>query len=206
MSLRLEAELNNKGNGGMTAKREQRRAERRRTSLIWNVIVLGTLGAALTLVVLYLLANLQPGPLAGEQVIQDEGQGEVPVGTPLSFLHQPPSSGTHYDQPAPWGLAADPVSEGYYLNNLARGGVVVLYACPQDCAALEAQLRELLKKAPKEPEYNQVKILATRYDQPLPAQLTALAWGHQLDLAAYDEAVLLTWYRRFVNRGPVKGP
>ncbi|MBP7693912.1 MAG: DUF3105 domain-containing protein [Anaerolineales bacterium] len=198
--------MNKKETGGKTARREQRRAERRRSSLMWNTIVLGTLGVAALLVVMYLIANLRPGPLAGELVIPNEGQGEVPVGTELNFLQSPPSSGTHFDEPAPWGLAAEPVVEGYYLNNLARGGVVVLYTCADDCAAVEAQFQDLLKKAPKDTQYNTVKVLITRYTQPLPTPIVALAWGHQLNLPAYDEAVLLTWYRRFVNQGPANAP
>lgn len=198
--------MNKKETGGKTARREQRRAERRRSSFMWNAIVLGTVGVAIILVVAYVIANLRPGALPNEQAIQDEGQGEVPVGTPLSFLHYPPSSGTHYDQPAPWGLAAEPVAEGYYLNNLARGGIVILYECSSDCEAVQAQFQDLLKKAPKDSQYNEVKILISRYSQALPAPVVALAWSHQLDLPAYDETTLLTWYRRFVNAGPVKGP
>lgn len=173
---------------------------------MWNAIVLGTLGVAVLLVVLYVVANLRPGALPGEQAVPDEGRGEVPAGATLTFQNYPPSSGTHYDRPAPWGRAPDPVEEGFYLNNLARGGIVILYECADDCAALEAQFDDLLLKAPKDTQFNSVKILISRYSRPLPAPITALAWGHQLDLAAYDEATLLTWYRRFVNFGPANGP
>lgn len=173
---------------------------------MWNGIVLGTLVVAALLVVAYVIANLRPGALPNEQVIPDEGQGEVPVGTPLTFQNDPPSSGTHFEQPAPWGLAEAVVEPGYYLNNLARGGIVILYQCATDCAAEQAQFADLLKRAPKDTQYNQVKVLITRYSQPLPAPVVALAWGHQLNLAAYDASTLLTWYKRFVNYGPNNGP
>ncbi len=196
----------NKKEGAKPSRREQRRAERRRTSFLWNAIVLGTLAVAALLVVLYIVANVRPGALPNEIEVPDEGRGEVPVGTDLIFQNYPPSSGTHFDQPAPWGRASEPLEEGFYLNNLARGGVVILYECADDCPALEAQLDELLQKAPKDSQFNTVKILIGRYGRPLPAPLVALAWGHQLNLTAYDEATLLTWYRRFVNAGPANGP
>lgn len=173
---------------------------------MWNGIVLGTLVVAVLLVAAYIIANLRPGALPNEQAIPDEGQGEVPVGTTLTFQNDPPSSGTHFDQPVPWGLAEAAVDPGYYLNNLARGGIVILYECAADCEARRAQFQDLLKKAPKDTQFNQVKILITPYSRPLPAPVVALAWGHQLNLADYDEATLLTWYRRFVNYGPNNGP
>lgn len=191
---------------GNLAKREQRRAENRRTSLLWNAVILGTVAVTLLLIIASIINNQRPGPLAGETVIPDEGSAVVAEGAELTFLNQPPSSGTHYDQGAPWGLAEAPVTEGYYLNNLARGGVVVLYQCAAGCPELKAQFADLLKKAPKDNQFNLVKILITEYERPLAAPVVALAWGHQLALPAYDEATLLTWYRRFVNRGPTNGP
>lgn len=204
-SIRLEAGLNKKDNV-KASRREQRRAERRRTSLFWNALILGILGVAALLVVVYIVANLRPGPLPGEEVVFDEGRGEVPVGTPLTFQNYPPSSGTHYDTGAAWGFAAEPITEGYYLNNLARGGVVVLYECAEDCATLEADLQTFLEKAPKDTQFNTVKVIVSRYERPLPAPIVALAWGYQLKLSSYAEATLLTWYKRFVNQGPANGP
>lgn len=190
-------------------RREQRRAERRRTSFLWNAIILGTLGVTLLLVIGFWAASQRPGPLPGERVIPDEGRAVIAEGsgsTP-SYSNHPPSSGTHYDKPAPWGLAETAVPEATYLNNLARGGIVILYQCPTECPELEQQFAELLKKAPKDSQFNAVKILISPYAaRELPAPIVALAWRHQLDLQAYDEQTLLTWYRRFVNQGPNNGP
>lgn len=192
---------------GSVAKRQERRAEHRRTALMWNAVILGTLALTVVLVVAVFIRNLRPGPLPGEQVIPDEGRGVVAEGVPLTFLHDPPSSGTHYDRGAPWGLAETPVPPGNYLNNLARGGIVILYECGTDCAALQEKFRDFLQNADLvETQFNQRKVLVTTYEGNLPAPLVALAWGHQLNLQSFDEATLLTWYRRFVNRGPNNGP
>jgi hypothetical protein len=170
---------------------------------MWNIIVLGTLVAFLGAAVVFFVSRQRPGPLPGEQVIPIEGQAEVPAGTPITYAHTPPSSGNHYAEAAPWGISAEPVAEGTFVSNLARGGVVFLYDCPNDdCAALEQQFQELLERAAPDNQFNRVKVLVTRYDGDLPAPIVALAWGHQLDLQQFDEATLLRWYRRFVNQGP----
>ncbi len=168
--------------------------------------MLGGLGLAAVLVAISVLLNQRPGPLPGEQVIPDEGSARVPDGTALSFLHYPPSSGTHYESPAEWAVFTAPVADGHFVNNLARGGVVFLYECAGDCAAQAAQFETLRKTAQPDSRFNKVKILAAPYAGELPAPIVALAWGHQLNLNAFDEAVMLRWYKRFVNQGPNVGP
>jgi hypothetical protein len=190
-------------NAPRQTKREQVRQQKKRRSLMWNVIILGTLAAFLAAIGLYALSTQRPGALPGEQAIPIEGQAEVPDGSPINYAHTPPSSGNHYARAAPWGLSDEPVAEGTFVSNLARGGVVFLYECPDDdCAAVEQQFQALLEKAPPDNTYNRVKILAAPYDGDLPAPIVALAWGSQLDLQQFDEDTLLTWYRRFVNQGP----
>lgn len=192
---------------GNVAKRQERRAESRRTSLTWNVVILGTLALTVVLVIAVVLRNIRPGALPGEQVIPDEGRGVVAEGAELTFLNNPPSSGTHYNVGASWGLAEETVPPGNYLNNLARGGIVLLYQCAEDCAAVQGQFTAFLENSDLvDSQFNQRKVLVTTYAGELPAPIVALAWGHQLNLQTFDEATLLTWYRRFVNRGPNNGP
>lgn len=185
------------------SKREQVRQQKRRRSLMWNIIILGTLGAFLLGIAAFVINSQRPGPLPGEQQIPVQGQAEVPPGTQINYSHQPPSSGNHYAQAAPWGLSTTPIEEGTFVSNLAHGGVVYLYECPNDdCAALQQQFQALLDKAPPDDQFNRVKILAAPYDGDLPAPIVALAWGHQLNQDGFNEALLLRWYRRFVNQGP----
>jgi hypothetical protein len=188
------------------SKREQLRHQRKRRALTWNIIVLGTAGLFLAAIAWYFAASQRPGPLPGEMQIPVEGAAVVPAGTTITYDHYPPSSGTHYAEPAPWGMAATPVPEGNYVNNLARGGVVYLYHCPEGCPELEQQLNTLVRRAPPDNRFNRVKVLVSPYEQPLPAPIVALAWGHQLNVQTYDEALLLRWYSRFVNRGPSVAP
>ena len=184
-------------------KRSRRRAENRRQTIIWNAIVLGTLGVFVLIVAWYIVVNLRPGPLAGEMVIPDEGQAHVIEGVALpAFQHDPPVSGTHYARAADWGLSTTPVPPGIYLHNLGIGGVVFLYKCAAPCPDLEQKFQILYEKAPTDPSTGQRKILITPYEKDLPAPIVALAWDHQLNLARFDEAQLLLWYKRFLNQGP----
>jgi hypothetical protein len=193
--------LSKKESQARADRRERRRSQNRRQTLVWNLIVLGTLGAFLLLVAWFVVANLRPGPLPGE----DEGVGHLAEGATLPvFQHDPPASGTHYAQAAPWGLAAAPVPPGTYLHNLGIGGVVFLYKCSTPCPDLEAKFLVLYKKAPPDSLTGQRKILITPYEKDLPpsAVIVALAWDHQLNLAQFNEALMLRWYKRFVNQGP----
>ncbi len=184
-------------------KRSRWRAKNRRQSLIWNVIVLGTAGVFLLIIAWFIVVNLRPGALAGEMVIPDEGQAHLSEGVALpAFQHDPPVSGTHYARAAEWGLSATPVPPGIYLHNLGIGGVVFLYECATPCPDLEQKLLALYDKAPVDSLTGQRRILITTYDKALPAPIVALAWDHQLNLAQFDEAIMLRWYKRFLNQGP----
>ncbi|MEP7358847.1 MAG: DUF3105 domain-containing protein [Anaerolineales bacterium] len=185
------------------SRREQLRTERRRRSLTWNVIVLGTLIVFVLAIIGYVIINQRPGQLPGEQVIPVEGAAVYPDGQQIAYQHYPPSSGGHYAAPAPWGVSTTPVAEGNYLTNLARGGVVILYACPTACPDLEQQLAGLPGKLPPISRYNMIRLLVTPYNShPLDTPIVALSWGHQLNLAQYDESLLKRWYQRFVDQGP----
>ena len=198
--------MSKKASGANLSKREQLRAERRRRSLVWNVILLGGGGLALLAVIAYLVATARPGALTDEKLILDEGKAHVnsSVGVKPQYSHYPPSSGTHYgDQVAPWGVYAEPIEEGVFVHNLEHGGVVFLYYCDEPCPDLERQFDDLYKKAPPARPFTTVKILVTPYDKAkMPKPIVALAWDHELDMDKFDEATMLQWYKRFVNLGP----
>jgi uncharacterized protein DUF3105 len=183
-------------------RREQLRQERRRRSLMWNVLVLGIIVAFLAAIGWYVFANLRPGALPGELVISDEGAAVYPARQQIPYHHYPPSSGGHYADPASWGLSSTPVPEGTYLANLARGGIVYLYYCPTACPDLEKQLKDFYATAPPDKTYNTVRILISPYQRQLSTQIVALAWDNELDLPQFNPDLMLRWYQRFVDQGP----
>lgn len=214
--------------GPRLSKREQVRAQRRRRTMIWNGLFLGGGGAVVLLVVWYFFAIARPGQFPGEQAITNEGSGHIssrsadgtPTGLRPSYAHYPPSSGQHYgDLVAPWGVYTStsliplPSSainfeilaiEGVYVHNLEHGGVVFLYNCPTACPELEQQFAAMYANAPADITFNSKKILVLPYDASRMegAPIIALAWGHQWKMTAFDEAAMIRWYQRFVNKGP----
>lgn len=184
-------------------RREQVRAAKKRRAFTWNAIVLGSLGLFGLAIAAFFVAGMRPGPLPGEQVIADEGSGVADTTLVLTFNHYPPSSGTHYAELLPWGFLTNttPITETY-LSNLAAGGVVYLYECETECAALQQQLTDLAKKVPPEQTTGVRKIVVAQYAGDLDTPIVALAWGHQLNVQQYDEGLLTQWYRRFLNQGP----
>jgi hypothetical protein len=196
--------------GPRLSKREQLRVQRRRRSMAWNIGLLGIGVVMLGLIAVYFFNIARPGPLPGEQAIVDAGGGHVDTSVALTYQHYPPSSGQHYDATAPWGVYTDatqPVPEGNFLHNLEHGGVVFVYYCAEACPDLEQQFVDLYDSAPLS-KYGNKKMVVTTYD---PSKMggfpiVALAWGHQLNLQAFDENTMLTWYRRFVDYGPEDVP
>jgi hypothetical protein len=60
----------------------------------------------------------------------------------------PPSSGPHYDQPAPWGFYDEPLNQRIVVHNLEHGGVAIQYGNrvpPQT----RDQLQEFYRKDPR---------------------------------------------------------
>lgn len=214
------------GGAPRVSKREQLRAERRRRSLLWNLILLGGGALVIAVVVWYVIANARPGSFPSELSapgdFPNEGAGHIVSrnadgafsGSRPTYQHYPPSSGTHYgDLVAPWGIytqdnpfpmpegVVDP--EGIFVHNLEHGGVVFLYACPDECPELEQQFLDLYENTPLDVTFNSKKVLALPYDQEkMPTQIVALAWTHQWNTDTFDETQFINWYRRFVNKGP----
>ena len=75
------------------SRREQLRTERRRRSLTWNIILIGTAALFLLAIAWYVIASQRPGALPGEVLIPDEGAAVYPAGGEITYHHFPPSSG-----------------------------------------------------------------------------------------------------------------
>lgn len=134
--------------------------------------------------------------------VPNEGNIHVPVGTQISYKHNPPASGSHYPTPAPYRLYPDPVLPGYWVHDLEHGAVVLLYKCPEapaSCTQLQDQMRLLYQHTPPE-KYGERKIVITPYPQ-LDVPVAAVSWDRVYKLQSFDEAKLLQFYREYVDKG-----
>jgi len=124
----------------------------------------------------------------------DQGNTHVPPGTPVSYTGAlPPSSGSHWPQPAA------PVKAGVYdqlvpfeatTHNLEHGGIVIAY---NGLSAGEiTQLKSFVNDTIAKTKYG--KLLLEPYTGLKDAKVTALAWNWRLNLQSVD----ITSLTRFI--------
>lgn len=196
-----------------TLEKQQRQAMIRNTAIA--IVAIFVVGAGIFYVYRETAQGIEdqgrPAPNPNEQIIPDEGAGHVAEGSPLTYQHYPPSSGTHYGTWAELRFHDEPVSEGYWIHNLEHGEVVLLYNCPTDCPDLKAKIRAVMAKAPGR-RCSLRRVMAAPYSRGMSTPISLVAWvgngsgqgieGRQLDLAEFDEQAILNFYKTYEDAGP----
>jgi hypothetical protein len=95
-----------------------------------------------------------------------------------TFNSNPPSSGKHCAQAGGYGNYDEkqPLPRCNYLANLALGGVVLTYNCPEGCADILGHLPLVFRDVGKDPDCPSLRILITP-DKDLDVKVAATAWG-----------------------------
>jgi hypothetical protein len=191
----------------------QRQRQRDRRSTILVIAIIGGAALAIAAGIFWLnRAEQKPDhvPLAGQK-FPDEGNQHVKPGIAITYKHYPPTSGTHYEQPGgpvrwgTFGTAAQPIPEGAFVHNLEHGGIAILYKCPDGCPDLVKQLQDFVKGAPKDPKYQEVKIVVTPYSN-MTHKIALVAWNWLDELDTFDSARMVKFYQDHVDRGPEDVP
>ncbi len=124
--------------------------------------------------------------------IQD--RDHIQIGQPHpAYNSNPPTSGWHYPAPADWGFYNEELPDELLVHNLEHGGIWISYRSAEDTELIN-QLVALLRG------YRSKVIITQRSRNDTP--LAVAAWGHLMKLDRYDNAALVTFIRRFKNRGP----
>lgn len=150
-------------------------------------------------------------PLGVDIDIPDEGHAHVPAGTQVTYVANPPASGSHWSSlnppaPASPGFYDERLEEEQWVHNLEHGYVVVLYDCKGTCAeSFLDDLRAFVDSAPASEKFGYAKLVVAPYDG-LPYRLTCIAWDIQLHLDAFDGAVMSDFYERYLDHGPEDAP
>jgi hypothetical protein len=132
---------------------KQRTAERtpveRRTMLylvIFAASGLVILGALIAFVVVARGDDNGGGPsaISSQDCVEQSFPGLSPehLSNPdekVKYNSFPPSSGPHYQQPAPWGIYEEPIKETILVHNLEHGGIVIQYGDVGSDAVSELQ-------------------------------------------------------------------
>lgn len=149
-----------------------------------------------------------PGPtidpsvkLGVEVPVPNMGAQHVAIGQPHApYNSTPPTSGPHYDTPAPWGDSHTTLPPETWIHDLEHGGIVALYNCPQACPGLVQSLDDFLKAGPFS-KYGYVKMVVTPYSN-IPNKLTMVAWSFYLPLPDFDDAAIRKFFKDHQDQGP----
>ena len=103
----------------------------------------------------------------------------VPLGTPHPpYNSDPPTSGPHTDELAPWGVHTEPIPKETQLHNLEDGGVVINYSC-RDCPELVERLKAIAGRY--------ARVVLAPYNG-LDRKIALTAWGKIDKFDEFDEA------------------
>lgn len=72
----------------------------------------------------YLEARPKPGELT-----KDLGREHVPIGTPVEYATNPPTSGPHYEDWTRWGVYDKVLDDRNLVHSLEHGYVIISYNC-----------------------------------------------------------------------------
>lgn len=124
----------------------------------------------------YQAAGTPPGeavPSLGNAHIRGLTEAHIP------YNSNPPTSGPHMGNLAPWGIHTVPIPRELQVHNLEDGGVLVQYNCPEGCAELVQKLEKIVKR------YKEFVILAPYPD--MDERIALTAWTRIDKFDGFDE-------------------
>jgi hypothetical protein len=158
-----------------------RRGRRKGNPLPW---IVGLGGLALLVAVQVGVNLVREAGLPGER-FPSQGNVHVALGaTTPAYNSDPPTSGWHTADLAPWGSHLEPLPDQRVVHNLEDGGVALWYAngTPEENRARVAELEAVVAG-----RYARV-VIAPRDGMPTPYALTA--WRRLQRFEAVDEAAM----------------
>lgn len=128
----------------------------------------------------------------------DQGRAHIALGDAHpAYNSNPPTSGWHTPQAAPWGAFRTVMADEILVHNLEHGGIWISYRDPTD-TALVGKLEALASR------YRSKVIVTPRPRNDAP--IAVAAWTKLLKLQAFDEAAIVKFIETYKNRGPEKVP
>ncbi len=173
-----EARMQRHAAARAASDRRRRAASMRRLGLL-AVLFLVVAGGGLAF---YLNEADKPG----QSVAQQPSPHLQKVEDPHSYSTNPPTSGPHLADTAPWGVSATVITKELQVHNLEDGGVIINYRPDLDKATVD-RLAELARS------YDTAVLMSPYPDLSHPIVVTA--WNRVDRLEALDEARI----RRFVD-------
>jgi hypothetical protein len=135
------------------------------------------------------VGQVGPGEVVGTKY-PNEGNTHVPDGQKVTYGTTPPTSGSHYANPATWGIKDTQLPDETTVHNLEHGGIVITYnqLTPDDLSKLKTLVRQLTAT-----QYR--KVILEPYDKLTDSKIAVSAWTWQLKLASFDESQIVKFVR-----------
>jgi len=153
---------------------------------IFGFVVIAGIGYGITRL------SQQGGKERPGQSFPIQGQDHIAVGASHpEYNSNPPTSGWHYAESAPWGVHQNELSDEQLIHNLEHGGIWISYTGVDD--ATKSALEKIAKSQSKvvvEPR--------TKNDAPI----VLAAWGRLLKLEKFDEQQISDFIKANKNKSP----
>ena len=182
------------------ARTRERRQEKEQAARRRNQIMMG-IGALAVIVAIILIvrSSLDPSDIPDESVTYSIlGQEHIPVGAPhADYNSNPPTSGDHYDTPAPARVYTQELPDETLIHNLEHGHIWLSYQDEEDTDTLET-LTEIQAQFPS------WVVVSPRIANDSP--VVAAAWGRLLPLETADTDAITAFILRYRNQAPESVP
>lgn len=123
-----------------------------------------------------------------------EGRNHVPSGTKVEYKTNPPTSGSHYANPAAWGAYNKEVVDESVVHSLEHGGIWISY---KDISEEEKKILEEIGKANL-----QSVIVSPRLANDV--KIAIVSWGRMMEPELADKALIQKYIDTYKNQSPEK--
>ncbi len=134
----------------------------------------------------------------------DEGATHVPCTQAVPYMTNPPSSGNHYSCWAAYQTYTSPIPWGNLVHSLEHGAMILVYNCPDGCAADVSAMQAFIDGLPLDPNCgatlgkNRVILMP---DPDLDARFAASAWTWTLKADCFDPAAFRQFFDQHYDHG-----
>jgi len=185
--------------------KKQTEKKQKTTSMARNVVVF--LAILAVLIVGYrLVTKKTPEDIEFEQKVDEislEGRVEdfevvganhIGPGEPVSYKTNPPTSGSHWTNPAGWKFNDKSVRDEQIVHNLEHGGIWITYKDLSD---------ENVDKLKEIARNNSGSVVVSKRDENDDSIVVA-SWGRMMRLVEVDEALIQKYINTYINQSPEK--
>jgi hypothetical protein len=137
------------------------------------------------------------------QAVTDEGANHTDEGTAVTYVNNPPASGTHYGRAANYHAYTEAVPRPYWVHNLEHGAVVFLVgptATEEQADAMLAAFDQVT-----DPGCTSISSPPRRVLTPDPLLTTAVAvvaWNYTLVADCVNPAAIQAFVNQHIGSGP----